>query len=65
MVCHEAGRTELSGFPGHKTGTIAEIIELTTTQPPVAPNIRCAGICINTAPSPEAEARAVLAAAEG
>ena len=65
VVCHEAGRTELSGFPGHKTGTIAEIIELTTIlSRRVAPNIRCAGICINTARLPEAEARAVLAAAE-
>ena len=65
VVCHEAGRTELSGFPGHKTGSIAEIIELTTTlSRRVAPAIRCAGICINTARLPEAEARALLAAAE-
>jgi uncharacterized NAD-dependent epimerase/dehydratase family protein len=65
VVCHEAGRTELSGFPGHKTGTIAEIIELTTVlSRRVAPKIRCAGICINTARLPEAEARAVVAEAE-
>jgi len=65
VVCHEAGRTELSGFPGHKTGTIAEIIELTKIlSRRVAPSTRCAGICINTARLAEPEARAVLAAAE-
>lgn len=65
VVCHEAGRTELSGFPGHKTGTIAEIIELTTLlSRRVAPNTRCVGICINTASLPEDEALAVLAEAE-
>ncbi|MDQ2067884.1 DUF1611 domain-containing protein [Xinfangfangia sp. CPCC 101601] len=65
VVCHEAGRTELSGFPGHKTASIGEIIELTTIlSRRVAPNIRCAGICINTARLPEAEALAVLAEAE-
>lgn len=65
VVCHEAGRTELSGFPGHKTGTIAEIIELTTIlSRRVSPAIRCAGICINTARLPEAEARTLLAATE-
>lgn len=65
VVCHEAGRTELSGFPGHRTGTIAEIIELTTLlSRRVAPGVRCAGICVNTARLPEAEARSILAEAE-
>lgn len=65
VVCHEAGRKELSGFPGHRVGTIAEIIELTTILGRrIAPKIRCVGICLNTARLPESEARAILAQAE-
>ncbi len=63
VVCHEAGRSEMAGFPGHPTGSIAEIIELTTLPSPgVSPETRCAGTCITPPRLPEAEARATLAA---
>ncbi|MES5099987.1 DUF1611 domain-containing protein [Agrobacterium sp. BA1120] len=62
VVCHDAGREELAGFPGHKTGSIAEIISLTTLLgSKTAPSIRCVGISINTSRLGEAEAKALLA----
>lgn len=62
VVCHEAGRTELSGFPGHKVGDIAEIIRLTVALGKiVAPSIRCVGISVNTTRLNEGQAQAELA----
>ena len=62
VVCHEAGRTDLLGFPGHQAGSISEIIDLTTRLGrKVSPKIRCVGICINTARQSEDQARATLA----
>ena len=63
VVCHELGRTDLAGFPGHRTGSIAQIIALTTELGRiVSPAIRCAGISLNTARHPEGDARAALQA---
>lgn len=62
VVCHEVGRKELSGFPGHKTGSIAEIIDLTTSLcRRFSPSIRCVGLCINTSRMDESAAKAHLA----
>lgn len=62
VVCHEAGRENLLGFPGHKTGSIEEIITLITVLGrKVSPNIQCAGICLNTSRLSEAVAQRALA----
>lgn len=62
VVCHEVGRDELSGFPGHKTGGIAEIIDLTTTLcRRFSPDILCVGLCINTSSLEVSAARQHLA----
>ena len=63
VVCHEAGRTRLSGgFSEHPVGAIADVIAWTTALGRVvAPDIRCVGISVNTARLGEAEARACLA----
>lgn len=65
VVCHEAGREELLGFPGHRVGSIEEIVDLTIRLGrKVSPGIRCVGICLNTARLPEEAARAALAREE-
>lgn len=61
VVCHEAGREELIGFPGHKTGRIEQVISLITDLGRVvSPKIRCVGISLNTSRLEEAAARAAL-----
>lgn len=61
VVCHEAGRDELLGFPGHKTGRIEQIIALITELGRcVSPNIRCIGISLNTSKLDEPAARAAM-----
>lgn len=66
VVCHEAGREELIGFPGHKAGRIEQVISLVTELGRVvSPAIRCVGICVNTSKLDEAAARAVLADLSG
>lgn len=62
VVCHEAGREQLSGFDAHKTGAISEIIQLTEMLARrFAPDIRCVGLCINTSRLDEDSARTCLA----
>lgn len=61
VVCHEPGRRELSAFPGFPTAGIAELINMTVMLGRVvSPNIRCAGLSINTSLMDEAAARAEL-----
>ncbi len=61
VVCHEANRENLSGFPGHKTGGIAEIIDLTTRLcRHLSPDIRCVGLSINTSKLAEGAAKGML-----
>lgn len=61
VLCHETGREELLGFPGHRTGRIEEVIALITTLGRVvSPGIRCVGICLNTSKLDEAAARAAI-----
>lgn len=61
VVCHEAGRDELLGFPGHKTGRIEQVIAIITELGRcVSPNIRCVGICLNSSKLGEDAARAAM-----
>lgn len=61
VVCHEAGREELLGFPGHKTGRIEQIVALITDLGRcVSPNIRCVGISLNTSKMAEPAAIAEI-----
>ncbi len=49
VVCHEAGRTMIEGFPGYPAPTIPQLIDLTVAAGRVtSPDIRCVGISINT-----------------
>jgi uncharacterized NAD-dependent epimerase/dehydratase family protein len=49
VVCHEAGRTMIEGFPGYRMPGISELIELTVANGRVTnSNIRCVGVSINT-----------------
>lgn len=62
VVCHEAGREELLGFSGHKTGRIEQVIALTSDLGRcVSPNIRCVGISLNTSKLSELAARNAMA----
>ncbi len=49
VICHEAGRTMIEGFPGFMLPTIGELMELTVAAGRVTnPDIQCAGISVNT-----------------
>ena len=56
VVCHEPGRTQILGHPGHAVPSIEAVIEATVLMGRVTnPNIRCAGVSLNTGKlSPEA-----------
>lgn len=61
VVCHDLGREELYGFPGHKVGSIQKIIALTAELGSVvSKDIQCAGICLNTSRVSEKQARATI-----
>lgn len=65
VVCHQAGRTHISGWPDFELPTIREVIERTidigkqTNQA-----IRCVGLSINTSKLTEQEAKDFLASLE-
>ena len=65
VVCHQAGRTHISGWPDFELPTIREVIERTidigkqTNQ-----TIRCVGLSINTSKLTEQEAKDFLASLE-
>lgn len=65
VVCHEPGRSEILGHAGHATPPIEAVIEATLLLGRVtSPNIRCAGISLNTGKlSPEAAQAEIEAAA--
>lgn len=49
VVCHEAGRKVIEGWPGYAAPTIGELIELTMANGRLTnPDIRCVGISVNT-----------------
>ncbi len=61
VVCHEAGRTMIEGFPGYRMPSISELIELTVANGRVTnSNIRCVGVSINTSGLPDGEREGYL-----
>lgn len=66
VVCHEAGRAEIEGFPGFAIPSVAECIDLTVANGRITnPDIRCVGIAVNTSTLEDGEAGAYLAAVQG
>jgi uncharacterized NAD-dependent epimerase/dehydratase family protein len=66
VVCHEPGRTEILGHAGHAVPSIEAVISATIALGRVtSPNIRCAGISLNTgklsSEAAQAEIKAVAA----
>lgn len=65
VVCHQAGRTHISGWPDFKVPTIHEVIERTIEiGKQTNPNIHCVGLSINTSKLSEHEAKDFLASLE-
>lgn len=65
IVCHEAGRTHVSGWPTFKLPTIQEVIDRTIEiGSRTNPNIKCAGLSINTSKLSESDALSYLAQLE-
>ena len=63
VVCTEAGRTHIEGWPGFKLPTIQEVIDRTTDiGKQLNPDICCVGICVNTSTLPDGESTKYLAA---
>jgi len=63
VVCHEAKRREMIGWPGFSLPSIGECIERNLLEGRATnPNIQCVGVCINTSPLPTAEREAYLQA---
>jgi uncharacterized NAD-dependent epimerase/dehydratase family protein len=61
VMCHEVGRDRVLGLPDYATPSIREAIELTLTLARrTNPEVRCAGVSLNTARLDDAQARAVL-----
>lgn len=49
VVCHDATRNEIAGWPGYQIPSIADCIERNLMLGRLTnPNIRCIGVCINT-----------------
>jgi uncharacterized NAD-dependent epimerase/dehydratase family protein len=65
VMCHEVGRDRVLGLEDYATPSIAEAIELTLALARrTSPEVRCAGVSLNTSPLNPAMARTVLADAE-
>jgi uncharacterized NAD-dependent epimerase/dehydratase family protein len=61
VMCHEVGRDRVLGLPEYGTPSIREAIELTLTLARrTNPEVRCAGVSLNTASLDDAQARAIL-----
>lgn len=49
VVCHDAARTHVLGYPTYKLPTVQEVVDLTLRLGSrVNPNIRCGGVSLNT-----------------
>ncbi|MDP4756337.1 MAG: DUF1611 domain-containing protein [Aquiluna sp.] len=65
VVCHQAGRTHITGWPDFELPTIREVIERTMDiGKQTNKDIRCVGLSINTSKLNEQEARDFLASLE-
>ena len=63
IVCHEANRQEILGWPGFSIPSMPECIERNLLEGSVTnPDIQCVGVCVNTSVLPVAERSAYLAA---
>ena len=61
VMCHEEGRDRVLGLPNYATPTISEAIKLTLALARrTNPDVRCAGVSLNTAGLDEAQARGIL-----
>jgi uncharacterized NAD-dependent epimerase/dehydratase family protein len=62
VMCHEVGREQVMGLPDYSTPSIAEAIELTLRLARrTNPQVRCAGVSLNTAHLEAVRAHEVLA----
>jgi len=62
VICHEANRTNIIGWPGFPTPSIADCIERHLVEGRLTnPDIQCVGICVNTSKLSGAERTAYLA----
>jgi uncharacterized NAD-dependent epimerase/dehydratase family protein len=64
VLCHLAGSTEIEGFPGHRLGSLPELVELHERIALPARPAKVAAIALNTRHLDETEARAAIAEAE-
>ena len=64
VLCHQAGATEIEGFPGHPLLPLAELVELHERISLPARPARVAAVALNTRALGEDEARSAIAAAE-
>ncbi len=64
VLCHEAGTTEVEGYPGHPLLPLTELVDLHERISLPARKARVAAIVLNTRTLDEAGAQAALAAAE-
>lgn len=63
VVCHEANRREVSGWPGYSVPSVADCIERNLLEGGITnPDIQCIGGCINTSMLPAAGRSSYLAA---
>jgi uncharacterized NAD-dependent epimerase/dehydratase family protein len=61
VMCHEAGRDQVAGMPHYAIPSLEEAIELNLALARrTNPNVRCAGVSLNTSRFEEREAQAIL-----
>lgn len=64
VLCHQAGDTEVEGYPGHPLPPLAELVDLHERISLPARKARVAAVVLNTRALDEPAAKAALAAAE-
>jgi uncharacterized NAD-dependent epimerase/dehydratase family protein len=64
VLCHQAGATEIEGFPGHPLVPLAELVELHERISLPARRAKVAAVALNTRALDEPAARGAIAAAE-
>jgi uncharacterized NAD-dependent epimerase/dehydratase family protein len=64
VLCHQAGSTEVEGFPGHPLLPLPDLVDLHERISLPARPAKVAAIALNTRTLDEADARAAVAAAE-
>lgn len=63
VVCHEVGRERVLGYPAFANASVEDAIALNLTMARrTNPNVRCAGVSLNTSKLSEGDAAAALAA---